>query len=61
MLAGKRALITGSSSGIGKATAHLFAKEGATIFLTGRNLLALQAVQKEIETAVSVPFCFNHL
>lgn len=42
-LAGKVALITGASSGIGAATAELFAKHGAILALTGRNLQNLQA------------------
>ena len=33
----KVAIITGSTSGMGRATAYLFAKEGAKVVVTGRN------------------------
>lgn len=36
-LAGKKVLITGSSSGIGKAIAILFAREGADIIVCANN------------------------
>src|SRR5262245_9087268 len=35
-LAGKRAIITGASSGVGKATAELFVAEGARVRLMAR-------------------------
>uniref|UniRef100_A0A1I7XJ96 3-oxoacyl-[acyl-carrier-protein] reductase n=1 Tax=Heterorhabditis bacteriophora TaxID=37862 RepID=A0A1I7XJ96_HETBA len=40
---GKTVIVTGSSSGIGAATAVLFAKEGANVTITGRNEDALKA------------------
>jgi len=45
----KVALVTGASSGIGKEVAKRFAKEGALVILTARNLDKLKEVQKEIE------------
>ncbi|MDD5339241.1 MAG: SDR family NAD(P)-dependent oxidoreductase [Dehalococcoidales bacterium] len=45
----KNALITGSSSGIGKAAAIALAKEGANIILASRNVANLETVKKEIE------------
>jgi NAD(P)-dependent dehydrogenase (short-subunit alcohol dehydrogenase family) len=42
-LADKIALVTGGTSGIGLATAKLFAKEGARVFVTGRRQAELDA------------------
>jgi NADP-dependent 3-hydroxy acid dehydrogenase YdfG len=43
---GQIAIVTGASSGIGKAIALSLAKQGATACLIGRNLESLQAVAK---------------
>src|SRR5256885_4405030 len=42
------ALITGSGRGIGRAIAHLFAKEGAAVFLTARTKEQLDSTTAEI-------------
>lgn len=49
-LSGKIVLITGASSGIGRATAIHFAQLGAKLALTGRNVSNLEKVSKECES-----------
>lgn len=41
-------VVTGGTSGIGLATARAFAKEGASVFITGRRQAALDAAVDEI-------------
>ena len=46
-LENKTAIVTGGNSGIGKATAILFAKEGADLVLCARRKEALDEVAEE--------------
>jgi len=50
-IAGKRALITGAGSGMGRATARLFAADGASVAVTDRAFDACQAVADDITEA----------
>lgn len=47
-LAGRRILVTGAASGIGRATAELFRREGATLALLDRDRAALDALAASI-------------
>ena len=47
-LDGKLAVITGGGSGIGEATAHVFAQAGATVVVAGRRLEPLEKVAKAV-------------
>lgn len=47
-LAGRRAVITGASRGIGRAIAERFAEEGADLFLVATGLPQLEAVRESV-------------
>ena len=50
----KTALITGATSGIGKATASAFAREGINLILCGRREERLAELKKELSKRVAV-------
>jgi NAD(P)-dependent dehydrogenase (short-subunit alcohol dehydrogenase family) len=50
-LANKIAIVTGASSGIGRATAKLFAMEGAKVVVAARRSAELSALVKDIKAA----------
>lgn len=50
----KTALITGATSGIGRATAHEFAKQGINLILCGRRQERLDTIKKALEKTTNV-------
>src|SRR5262245_29969783 len=50
-LAGKSAVVTGAAAGIGRATAALFAREGARLIVTDIRAQPLQAFRDELAAA----------
>ena len=50
-IAGRTALVTGAASGMGRATAHLFADEGAHVAVTDLDVAAVRKVAEEIAGA----------
>jgi len=53
-LAGKTALITGGSKGIGRATAEVFASEGCNVIIVSRSAEALAAAKSAIVQKANV-------
>lgn len=52
-----KALITGATSGLGKAMAEILSKKGWELILTGRNSEALKELQKSLKTNVYTVTC----
>jgi len=50
-LNGKRAIVTGGSGGIGRASALELAREGAKVCVTARDERVLESVVKELNKA----------
>jgi NADP-dependent 3-hydroxy acid dehydrogenase YdfG len=50
----KLALITGATSGIGRATARLFAENGVNLVICGRRVDRLESLKKELSEKVKV-------
>ncbi len=57
ILKDKVALVTGASRGIGRATAEVFAREGATVVICGRKQEALDEVARAIGPGVKPRAC----
>ena len=53
-IAGKTALITGGTTGIGRATAELLHAAGVRVAITGQNPDTLAAARRELPEAVAV-------
>jgi NAD(P)-dependent dehydrogenase (short-subunit alcohol dehydrogenase family) len=53
-LTGKRALITGGTSGIGLETAHAFLREGARVAITGTRPQSIEDARKELGDVLAI-------
>ena len=52
-------VITGATGGVGRATAHAFAAQGATIALIARSQLQLEATKSEVEALGGQAICIQ--
>jgi NADP-dependent 3-hydroxy acid dehydrogenase YdfG len=50
----KTAFITGATSGIGKATAHLLAREGINLIICGRRADRLEELKSQLQSTVKI-------
>lgn len=61
LLDGKKAIVTGGTSGIGKAIASLFVREGATVLILGTNIekavSAVRDIKNENPNAQACRYC----
>ena len=53
-ISGKVALVTGGTTGIGRATAELFYRSGARVVVTGRNPDTLATARRELPSEIAV-------
>ena len=59
---GRLVLITGATSGIGRACAEIYAQNGANLIITGRRDDRLAKIQNELENKykiIATPYCFD--
>ena len=50
----QKALVTGASSGIGKALCHLFARKNISLILHGRDLTRLKSLQEKLSVPTTI-------